>query len=126
TTSGGNVTLSAGGSVVLRKGSVGDVSGGWTNFAGGFVETTRVTSGGRIFDISDATPDRQYSGIYRAESSQTFAKWGITETFAQPLGLSGRHWESAYTQGADAGAIKISAPSMALDGTLRGLAIPGE
>jgi len=126
TTAGGNVTLSAGDSVVLRQGAVIDVSGGWTNFAGGYVETTRVVSAGRLFDISDATPDRAYSGIYRAESTQSFARWGITETFAQPLGLSGRHWESGYTQGADAGTISITAPSMALDGALRGLSVPGE
>ena len=125
-TAGGNVSLSAGQSVVLRQGSLVDVSGGWTNFAGGFVETTRVTSGARIYDISNATPDLQYRGIYQAESSKTFAKWGITETFAQPLGLSGRHWENSYTQGADAGAINITAPSVALDGTLRGLSVPGE
>ena len=126
TTAGGNVTLSAGDSIVVRQGAQIDVSGGWTNYSGGFVETTRVVSEGRVFDISTATPDRQYSGIYRAESSRTFAKWGITETFAQPLGLSGRHWESAYTQGADAGAITISAPSIALDGTLRGQSLPGD
>lgn len=124
-TAGGSVTMSAGNSVVMRSGSVVDVSGGWTNFDGGFVETTRVVSGGRIYDISNATPDLQYSGVYKAESSRTFAKWGVTETFAHPLGLSGRHWENAYTQGADAGRISITAPAMALDGSLRGLAVDG-
>ena len=125
TTAGGNVTLTAGDSVVMRSGSKIDVSGGWTNFEGGFVETTRVVSGARIYDISNALPDVKYSGIYRAENSKTYEKWGVTETFAHPLGLSGRHWENAYTQGADAGRISIAAPSMALDGDLRGTTAEG-
>jgi filamentous hemagglutinin family protein len=125
TTAGGRVTMSAGDSVVMHPGSLVDVSGGWTNFAGGFVETTRVVSGGRIYDISNATPDLQYTGVYRAENSTTFAKWGVTETFAHPLGLGGRHWEDGYTQGANAGRISITAPAMALDGTLRGLTVAG-
>ena len=60
TTVGGTVSLSAGNSVVLQKGSLVDVSGGWINFTGGMVRTTQVTSGGNIFDISQATPDRVY------------------------------------------------------------------
>ena len=54
-----------------------------------------------------------------------FPKWGIVETFSHPLGLSGRHWENGYTQGSDAGSISLTAPAMALDGTLRGHAIEG-
>ncbi len=125
TTAGGSVKLTAGGSVVLQRGSLVDVSGGWTNFEGGFVETTRVISGGRLYDISDATPDRIYSGIYRGETTFTSAKWGASETFAHPLALSGRHWEDAYTKGGDGGSIVITAPAMALDGDLRGLTISG-
>ena len=126
TVNGGRVTISAGESVVLRSGSVIDVSGGWTNFEGGFVETTRVMSGGRIYDISTATPELQYTGIYHAESTRAFAKWGVTETFAHPIALNGRHWEPAYTQGANAGEVSIAAPAMALDGELLGLTVQGE
>lgn len=126
TTAGGSVSITAGGSVVLRENSVVDVSGGWTNFEGGYVETTRVVSAGRIYDISDATPDLRYSGIYRAQNTTAYAKWGIAETFSHPLGLTGRHWENAYTQGGDAGSIQIKAPAMALDGTLLALTASGE
>ncbi|MEI9896972.1 MAG: hypothetical protein WDN28_24710 [Chthoniobacter sp.] len=45
TTAGGSVNLHAGGSVVLQRGSTVDVSGGWVNYEGGFVQTTRVLSG---------------------------------------------------------------------------------
>ncbi|MDB6120950.1 MAG: hypothetical protein JWO08_4731, partial [Verrucomicrobiaceae bacterium] len=58
TTAGGTVSINTGGSVVAQKGSVIDVSGGWINYEGGVVKTSRVLYGGYIFDISQATPDR--------------------------------------------------------------------
>jgi len=125
TTAGGTVDLHAGNSVVLQRGSAIDVSGGWMQVAGGFVETTRVTSGGEIFDISEATPDRVYDGIYTTTSTRTRAKWGITETFTRPLAWTGRYYDSAYIEGSDGGSIAITAPAMALDGELRGQAVTG-
>ncbi len=56
TTAGGTVKLSAGGSVVLQSGSKIDVSGGYIDYQGGIVQTTRVLSGGILMDISQATP----------------------------------------------------------------------
>lgn len=125
TTAGGTVNLNAGESVVLQKGSKIDVSGGWINFEGGTVQTTRILSGGVIYDLAKATPDRVYDGIYSAETTTTNVKYGITKTYSQPLALSGAHYEQGYLQGANAGAISITAPSMALDGTLLGQAVQG-
>ena len=126
TTGGGTVDLTAGSSVIMRPGSLIDVSGGWTQFAGGFVETTKVVANGRVYDISQATPDLQYSGIYTAKSTASNSRWGVTQTFSHPLALSGRSWEDSYTQGARAGSINIKAPAMALDGTLRALSVQGQ
>ncbi|MHA3774150.1 filamentous hemagglutinin family protein [Verrucomicrobiota bacterium sgz303538] len=126
TVAGGTVKMNAGGSVVMSPGSKVDVSGGWINFEGGLVQTTRVISGGQILDIAEATPDRVYDGIYEGKSTYTSAKWGVTETFTNPLALSGAHFEAGYTQGARGGSISIAAPSMALDGTLLGQTVRGE
>ena len=125
TAAGGTVSLNAGESVVMQKGSTIDVSGGWINYAGGIVQTTRLLSGGVLYDIAQATPDRVYSGIYTGTSTSTDAKYGITKTFNEPLAPTGAHFEPGYLQGANAGTVSITAPSMALDGTLLGQAVQG-
>jgi filamentous hemagglutinin len=48
TANGGTVNLDAGGSVVTQPGSTIDVSGGWIDYAGAEVETTRLSSGGLV------------------------------------------------------------------------------
>ncbi|WP_345714444.1 filamentous hemagglutinin family protein [Luteolibacter yonseiensis] len=125
TTAGGTLDISAGGSVVVRENASIDVSGGWTNFEGGVVKTTQVVSGGRIVDIADARPDQPYQGIYDGTNTVTNAKWGVSKTFSHALAPSGAHYREGYTQGADAGKISISAPSMALDGKLTGKSYNG-
>ncbi len=120
TTDGGTVSLSAGASIVMQRGSTLDVSGGSINFEGGLVQTTRVVSGGQIFDIAQATPDRVYDGIFTGKFTATHAKWGLNDTFTNPLVLSGAHYEEGYTQGKNGGSVALRAPSMALDGSLRG------
>ncbi|MDD5198248.1 MAG: filamentous hemagglutinin N-terminal domain-containing protein, partial [Terrimicrobiaceae bacterium] len=125
TTKGGSVDLQAGDSVVVSRGAVIDVSGGWQQNEGGLVQTTKVVQGSRLIDIADATPDQVYDGIYDPKFTQTHTKWGIAHTFRNPLDLNGAHLESSYIQGAAGGAITIAAPSMALDGTLVGATVAG-
>lgn len=124
TVDGGSVSLSAGESVVLQKGSIIDVSGGFSNYQGGFVQTTRVLQGGNLIDISKATPDQQYDGIYSGQFTTGSSRWGVTKTYNVPW-MSGRHYEEGYVQGANGGSIDISAPAMALDGTMRGNTVAG-
>ncbi len=125
TTAGGTLTISAGDAAVLREGSIIDVSGGWTNFSGGTVATTRVISNGQIVDIADAAPDQIYSGIYTGSSSVVHSKWGVVESFNRALAPAGTHYQEGYTQGADAGSVSITAPAIVLDGTLRGSTVAG-
>ena len=125
TTAGGTVKLNAGGSVVMQGGSTVDVSGGWIDFDAGMVQTTRVVLGNRVLDIAQVTPDLLYNGIYTGTFTRSFAKYGITETFTNPLRLGAPHWEESYTQGANGGSITISAPAMALDGELLGHSVAG-
>ena len=123
TTNGGNVTLSAGESVIMQPGSSINVSGGWINYAGANVQTTQVVSGGHVFDISQATPDRVYDGILNGFST-VHTKWGVIDTFGNPLPGSGQ-FEAGYIQGGNGGSLTISAPSMAVDGQLSGTTIAG-
>src|SRR4029077_38455 len=52
------------------------------------------------------------------------SKWGIVQEFMNPLAMGG-HFEAGYVQGMNGGSINITAPSMALDGTLRGNTVAG-
>ena len=123
TTAGGSVSITAGGSVVMQAGSRINVSGGWVDFQGGYVETSQIIWNGHLYDISKATPDRIYDGIF-GTSTVDHAKWGVTDTYTDTL-RSGRHYEQGYRQGANAGSISIAAPTMALDGSLLGDTVQG-
>jgi filamentous hemagglutinin family protein len=125
TTAGGSVSFNSGGSVILQKKSIVDVSGGWIRYGGGTVQTTRLLEGNQIVDIANATPDQIYTGFYNPKFTTTHSKWGISQTFKNPLSLSGAHYESAYIEGKAGGSIAIQAPSMALDGTLTGNTVVG-
>ena len=122
-TAGGTVNLNAGGSVVLQRGAMIDVSGGSIDYQGALVQTSRVVSDGHLFDISQATPDRVYSGLYTG-STVDYSRWGIVQVFMNPLEM-GAHFEAGYVQGMNGGSINITAPSMALDGALRGNTVAG-
>jgi len=125
TVAGGTVTMKAGESVITQPGSMIDVSGGYIQYQGGMVRTTRVLAEGHVLDISQVTPDMTYDGIYTGTVTESHPKYGISQTFSQPLALMGEHFEQSYTYGGNGGSITISAPSMALDGNLLGQTIAG-
>ena len=125
TTAGGTVSMNAGGSVVMQSGVKVDVSGGWINFAGATVQTTRLISGGQIYDISKATPDLVYDGIYTGQFTVQHPKWSIARTYSGALSLTGAHYDPGYLFGGDGGKVTIIAPGMALDGALLGNTVVG-
>ena len=124
TAAGGDITLQAGGSIVLRQGSVLDVSGGFYTHEGGLVTTSSLLLDGRKVAVKNATPDKVYNGVYSGKSVFSSEKWGVTETFSNPLarGIN----QKSYNEGADGGTLSLIAPSMALDGELRGLTVEGD
>ena len=123
TTRGGTVAINAGGSTVLQPGSTIDVSGGWINYQGAMVQTTKVVSNGLVYDISQATPDQIYEGIYNGYTT-TSAKWGITQSYSNSL-QTGAQYEPGYIQGGSGGSLSISTPAIAPDGTLLGNTVAG-
>lgn len=125
TKDGGSVTMNAGNSVVLQRGSTIDVSGGYLDYEGGFVATTRVVAGSQLIDIADATPDLVYDGIYTAKFTKTHSKWGVSKSYTNPFFQSNRHYEGAYISGGAGGSISIRAPAMAVAGKLRGQTVAG-
>ena len=123
TTAGGNVALNAGSSVSLATGSSVDVAGGWTNYQGGMVATTKLLYQGQVVDISQASPDVVYSGIYTGTSTTTNSKWGTSTTISNPLPIE--TYDPGYVQGGGGGSLSITAAAMALGGTLFGQTYAG-
>lgn len=126
TVAGGEVSISAGGSVVLQQGSGINVSGGSTLFERGLVRTTQLITGGHLVDIGSASPDVVYDGIYDGSFNASNPKFGVSSTFSGVIAPSGQRFEEGYTEGGAGGKLSISAPSMALDGSFAGVTTVGE
>ncbi|MEQ1854297.1 MAG: hypothetical protein ABMA01_22230, partial [Chthoniobacteraceae bacterium] len=124
TAAGGTIHLQAGESIVVQGGAAIDVSGGFYQHEAGMVQTTRLLQGGRFVDIASALPDQIYEGVYTGQFTQTFPRWGVTQTFISPFG-NGARYEAGYIEGASGGSLTMTAPSMAIDGDLRGVTVPG-
>ena len=122
TVKGGSVAMQAGQSIVVQSGATIDVSGGYFRNEGGLVQTSRLLQNGHLVDIRNAQPDQTYDGVYTGTFTVSHARWGVTQTYGTPWML-GQHYEQGYTQGADGGSLQLTAPSMAIDGTLLGLTI---
>ncbi len=115
----GSVTLYSEGDAVVRPGAVIDVSGGSWRYASGLVNTTRVVSGGKVYDIGEAPADRVYDA-FASQYTVTDGRWGQTATRRVP----GRLVEG-YDVGKNAGSVTITAHAIALDGTLQGQSTTG-
>lgn len=120
---GGAVTLESQGDVILEAGSTIDVSGGLIQYRDGFIDTTRLLgANGRAYDIADADPDRNYTGILGSFEVE-HERWGVTETFTTYAG-AGR-FEYGYVEGKDAGDVSIVTPRAVVDGDIRGAIATG-
>ncbi len=122
---GGSVYIKSGGSVVVNKGSTIDVSGGYLQYTGGNIRTTKLIRGSALINIDDALPGTVYDGIYSGTTSSMHAKWGIMKNYALPLSPTGAYPGSNYIAGADGGELVVQAPSMILNGELKGQTIVG-
>ncbi|WP_026872882.1 filamentous haemagglutinin family protein [Inquilinus limosus] len=113
---GGTVSITSDavetGEVVIRDGATIDVSGGQVRYRGGWLDTTQlVGADGRVYDISEATPDIQYVGF----AEQRFAQ----QKFYGP------RWEAGYTDGMDAGSVSITTGAAVIDGRVTGRTTAG-
>jgi filamentous hemagglutinin len=117
TVNGGTIALTAGTSVSVNSGATLDVSGGSIDYAGASVNTTKVVSNGQIFDISQATPNRVYSGILTNFSVDT-SKWGISQSYANSELTP--QYDPGYVQGGNGGSLSVTAPTITLNGIVSG------
>jgi filamentous hemagglutinin len=123
TETGGKAIFQSEGDIVFSPTASINVSGGATTYLAGTIQTTKlVGANGQIYDIGSASPLITYAGIINPTLTQTYDKWGVQEVVPTP-GLS--QYEPTYLQGASAGTLQFTAPSMALGGSLIATAITG-
>lgn len=123
TAAGGTVTLKSEGDIVLREGSLIDVSGGRVRYTDGIgAESVLLGADGRSYLLSEARPDRLYVGFADRYTVRSSPRWGVTRTF-EPI-QTGR-FQPGYVEGKSAGTISILAHGVVLDGALRGTTVAG-
>jgi len=126
TTNGGQITIKSGGSLVAEPGSMIDVSGGYFRNEKGRIATSKLLVDGRtLVDVSEAEPDRIYTGLFSNSARQQSGKWGVAKTFQKALAPTGAYEQGDFITGADGGALAITSPLMMLQGDLLGNTIQG-
>ncbi|TPQ25994.1 filamentous haemagglutinin family protein [Methylomonas koyamae] len=115
---GGQINLSSSGDIIVNDGATFDISGGYVDYQGGYINTTKLmTDYGRIVDISDADPKETYIAII-GQVTQTHKKWGV-EKIWNSLGQLGQGtYEQGYREANAAGSLNIKSPNMAWNGRL--------
>lgn len=117
----GRVDLtSTDGDIIMKQGSRIDLSGGGINYVGGWVETTKLLSGGKVYDISSAPLALTYDKII-GFFSKSYERYGQKDTFvgtyyggAAPL----KTYVPPHFKGGDAGTLTLSAKTVVLDGEI--------
>lgn len=122
---GGTVTMTSSGSVIVSQGATVDVSGGQIDWQSGYVKSSVLLgSNGVAYNIASANPNGSYVGTLDSISVSD-PHWGTAVSVASfgrnPLGV----YTPGYVEGKDAGTLMIVAPGMVLDGTISGSAIAG-
>jgi len=115
---GGSINIDSDDNLVIARGAALDVSGGVVEYAGGFVNTTKLISGGRLFDISQADPGRVYDGIF-GSAERVHRKWGVVENYAL-FSNAQASFEPGYREGKDAGSLTLAAPVLNVAGQMQG------
>ncbi|MBI5237025.1 MAG: filamentous hemagglutinin family protein [Deltaproteobacteria bacterium] len=121
---GGTISVTVNtGDIIARQGATLDFSGGGIRYAGGFLETTKLLSGTKIYDIGSAPLSIQYDKIM-GQYKKTYERFGVTQSYsgiyyggASPL----KTVMGSFTRGGDAGSLELTASKpVVLDGQLNG------
>ncbi len=121
-----NVTVNSG-DIIVKQGAVLDFSGGGIRYSGGMVDATKLLSGTKIYDISNAPLNIEYDRVM-GQYKKTYDRFGITESYsgiyyggASPL----KTYVNSFTRGGNAGSLTLTAPVVVLEGQLNGSVTQG-
>jgi filamentous hemagglutinin family protein len=119
---GGSITVRSEGDIVVREGSLLDVSGAAIRYTDGVAaETTLRGADGRLYRLSEASPDRVYTGFgdrYTVRSTRT----GETETWHK---LDVGEFQAGYVEGRSAGTVTLFGSTVVLDGDIAATRVVG-
>ncbi|MGH8088039.1 MAG: filamentous hemagglutinin N-terminal domain-containing protein, partial [Stenotrophomonas sp.] len=114
---GGSVLL-GGSEVITQAGSRINLAGGSLDVATGTIHQTWLRGNdGQLYRLDDAPAAMVFAGVYRGFES-AHERWGVTESFRNPLIASETRVENGYTVGRDAGSLTLSAPTVVLEGDI--------
>jgi len=121
---GGTVQL-AGREVVSHAGSRINLAGGSLDVQSGVVQQSWLRGrDGQLYRLDDAPAEMLYDGLYQGYELKQ-ERWGVTESFRNPLVAPGQRFDNGYTVGRDAGRLLISAPTAVLQGQVDTVAFQG-
>lgn len=112
---GGTVTVASEGDVVMASGATVDISGGKVEYEAGWINTTKLTSEGKVYDIGAADPNRIYDGVL-GEYIRKDPKWGQSQSWRIAGPVAQGRYEQGYVEGQDAGDFKVTASAVRLEG----------
>jgi filamentous hemagglutinin len=99
---GGTIQINSSGDIIVKQGATINFSGGGIRYAAGYVPTTELAAGPKVYDISNAPEDLHYNRIINTDT-----------------------YESSYLEGSNAGTLAANAFHIVLDGRLEGSATSG-
>jgi filamentous hemagglutinin family protein len=102
-TAGGTISISSGGAVIQRAGSLLNVNGGGVTYEEGYANASQLKLNNSLIDISLAKPNLAYTEVVNLPNSKN-------------------NWEERYTQGSKAGSVSISGQVLTLLGDMSGAA----
>ncbi len=79
---------------------------------------------GQVYRLDDAPAEMLFDGLYSGHEVKQ-ERWGVTETFRDPIVFAAQRVDNGYTVGRDAGRLIVSAPTAVLDGQVETAAFQG-
>ncbi len=125
-TTGGSIDIfAATGETIVKSGALLDFSGGGIHYGQGYLDTTKLVSGNKVYDISSAPEWLQYELIM--DESHPFVKkyerFGVADSYSGLYfggGTPVRNFATSYTEGADAGTLTLNGRQVILNGIIDG------
>ena len=112
----GGTVLLGGREVVTHGGSRINLAGGSLDVQSGVIRQSWVRGvDGQVYRLDDAPAEMLFDGLYSGHEVKQ-ERWGVTETFRDPIVFAAQRVDNGYTVGRDAGRLIVSAPTAVLDG----------